>query len=114
MSLTIGFLKDLAVKIEGQFFLRYRCFDIFLRTSGHGDLPIQAECFGGPFRIYSTKEFPGLQPSTELTKVMPLGLDTIPHTRAHAAFESNSPDGAYDSIRAKRSVNVSARTTTVL
>ncbi|KAG9313768.1 velvet factor-domain-containing protein [Chiua virens] len=59
---------DLAVKIEGQFFLRYRCFDIFSRTSGHDDLPIQAECFGGPFRIYSTKEFPGLQPSTELTK----------------------------------------------
>ena len=62
--------KDLAVKIEGQFILRYRCFDLFSRTSGHGDLPIQAECFGGPFRIYSTKEFPGLQPSTELTKVM--------------------------------------------
>jgi hypothetical protein len=59
---------DLAVKTEGQFFLRYRCFDIFSRTSGHGDLPVQAECFGGAFRIYSTKEFPGLQPSTELTK----------------------------------------------
>lgn len=62
-------LQDLAVKSEGQFFLRYRCFDIFARTLGPGDLPIQAECFGGPFRIYSTKEFPGLQPSTELTKV---------------------------------------------
>jgi len=59
---------DLAVKTEGQFFLRYRYFDIFSRTSEHGDLPVQAECFGGAFRIYSTKEFPGLQPSTELTK----------------------------------------------
>ncbi|KAI9458516.1 velvet factor-domain-containing protein [Boletus coccyginus] len=59
---------DLAVKTEGQFFLRYRYFDIFSRTSGHGDLAIQAECYGGPFRIYSTKEFPGLRPSTELTK----------------------------------------------
>jgi len=59
---------DLAVKTEGQFFLRYRCFDLFSRTSGYDDLPIQAECFGGPFKIYSTKEFPGLQPSTELTK----------------------------------------------
>ncbi|KIK97944.1 hypothetical protein PAXRUDRAFT_9873 [Paxillus rubicundulus Ve08.2h10] len=59
---------DLAAKLEGQFFLRYRCFDIFSRASGNGDLPVQAECYGGAFRIYSTKEFPGLQPSTELTK----------------------------------------------
>ncbi|KAG6380126.1 velvet factor-domain-containing protein [Boletus reticuloceps] len=69
---------DLAVKTEGQFFLRYRCFDLFSRTSGYDDLPIQAECFGGPFRIYSTKEFPGLQPSTELTKV------TVPFRRRSA------------------------------
>lgn len=111
MSLTTV-PKDLAVKIEGQFFLRYRCFDIFSRTSGHGDLPIQAECFGGPFRIYSTKEFPGLQPSTELTKVMPM-VDVI-YTFVHAAFESNSPDGAYDSTRAKPSANANARMTSVL
>lgn len=28
-----------------------------------------AECYGGPFRVYSTKEFPGLRASTDLTKV---------------------------------------------
>ncbi|KIM54045.1 hypothetical protein SCLCIDRAFT_1222348 [Scleroderma citrinum Foug A] len=59
---------DLAVKIEGQFFLRYRCFDLFSRVTGQEDLPIQSECYGGAFKIYSTKEFPGLQASTELTK----------------------------------------------
>lgn len=59
---------DLAVKIEGDFFLRYRIFDIFSRTESLVDVPVQAECFGGPFHVYSTKEFPGLQPSTELTK----------------------------------------------
>ncbi|KAF9238942.1 velvet factor-domain-containing protein [Melanogaster broomeanus] len=59
---------DLAVKSEGQFFLRYRCFDILSRAPGHGDLPIHAECYGGVFKVYSTKEFPGLQASTELTK----------------------------------------------
>lgn len=59
---------DLAVKIEGHFILRYRCFDIFARVSGHEDMPIQSECYGGPFKIYSTKEFPGLRPSTQLTK----------------------------------------------
>lgn len=60
--------SDLAVKIEGDFFLRYRIFDLFARTASLADIPVQAECHGGPFRIYSTKEFPGLQPSTELSK----------------------------------------------
>ncbi|GLB39943.1 putative velvet factor [Lyophyllum shimeji] len=60
---------DLAVKIEGKFILRYRVFDIFSKPYNYRDLAVQAECYGGPFRIYSTKEFPGLQASTELTKV---------------------------------------------
>ncbi|TFK75747.1 hypothetical protein BDN72DRAFT_867976 [Pluteus cervinus] len=60
--------SDLAVKIEGNFILRYRVFDIFSKPSPTANLPIQAECYGGTFRVYSTKEFPGLQASTELTK----------------------------------------------
>ncbi|KAK0484911.1 velvet factor-domain-containing protein [Armillaria novae-zelandiae] len=60
--------SDLAVRQEGQFLLRYRVFDLFARAHGQSDLTIQAECFGGVFRVYSTKEFPGLPPSTELTK----------------------------------------------
>lgn len=59
---------DLAVKAEGTFILRYRVFDIFSKPASQDDLTIQAECYGGPFRVYSTKEFPGLQASTELTK----------------------------------------------
>ncbi|KNZ79114.1 hypothetical protein J132_01162 [Termitomyces sp. J132] len=59
---------DLAVKIEGSFILRYRFFDIFSRPYNYQDLAIQAECYGGAFHVYSTKEFPGLQASTELTK----------------------------------------------
>jgi len=59
---------DLAVKVEGTFILRYRVFDIFSKPSNYTNLAIQAECYGGPFRIYSSKEFPGLQASTELTK----------------------------------------------
>jgi hypothetical protein len=62
-------LQDLAVKIEGSFILRYRAFDIFSRPLGQDNLTIQAECYGDQFRVYSTKEFPGLQASTELTKV---------------------------------------------
>jgi len=60
--------SDLAVKAEGTFILRYRVFDIFSKPKDHDDLIIQAECFGGSFHVFSTKEFPGLQASTELTK----------------------------------------------
>lgn len=66
---TIIFVfSDLAVKIEGTFLLRYRVFDIYSRPRDREDLLVQAECYGGPFRVYSTKEFPGLQASTDLTK----------------------------------------------
>ena len=62
-------LQDLAVKIEGTFILRYRVFDIFAKKYNDNQLAIQTECYGGAFRVYSTKDFPGLQASTELTKV---------------------------------------------
>lgn len=54
---------------EGTFILRYRVFNIFGKVQGKTEIPVLAECYGGPFRIYSTKEFPGLRPSTDLTKV---------------------------------------------
>ncbi|KAF9525246.1 velvet factor-domain-containing protein [Crepidotus variabilis] len=61
--------SDLAVKIEGTFVLRYRVFDLFSsQNSQNKDAIITAENYGGAFRVYSTKEFPGLPPSTELTK----------------------------------------------
>jgi hypothetical protein len=61
--------SDLAVKAEGNFILRYRCFDLFSRVAAtDGQTPVWAECYGGPFRVYSTKEFPGLRASTDLTK----------------------------------------------
>jgi hypothetical protein len=70
-SKTLVFVfSDLAVKNEGTFLLRYRMFDIYSRAQGHKDRVIQAECYGRPFRVYSTKEFPGLQASTELTKLI--------------------------------------------
>lgn len=54
---------------EGTFILRYRVFNIFGKVQGKAEIPVLAECYGGTFRIYSTKEFPGLRPSTDLTKV---------------------------------------------
>jgi hypothetical protein len=57
------------VKIEGTFILRYRVFDIFSKGYNSSELAVQAECYGGPFQVYTTKEFPGLHVSTDLTKV---------------------------------------------
>ncbi|KAF8161217.1 velvet factor-domain-containing protein [Crassisporium funariophilum] len=59
---------DLAVRREGAFILRYRVFDIFSGVRGNPDSPVLAELYGGPFKVYSTREFPGLEPSTELTR----------------------------------------------
>lgn len=62
--------QDLAVRITGVFILRYRIFDVFSKHHPNDiKVPIHAECFGGPFRIYASKDFPGLPESTELTKV---------------------------------------------
>ncbi|OSX65901.1 hypothetical protein POSPLADRAFT_1133298 [Postia placenta MAD-698-R-SB12] len=61
--------SDLAVRAEGSFFLRYRVFDIMSAVTGGTQHPALAEAFGGTFQVYSTKNFPGLQASTDLTKV---------------------------------------------
>ncbi|KAF9492693.1 hypothetical protein BDN71DRAFT_1396416 [Pleurotus eryngii] len=66
--LVFWYIQDLAVKVEGTFILRYRVFDLFSRPTDTDHLAIQAECYGRPFKVYSTKEFPGLQASTDLTK----------------------------------------------
>lgn len=57
------------MKDEGLFFLRYRVFNALFQVAGPTPIPVLAECIGGPFRVYSTKNFPGLRASTDLTKV---------------------------------------------
>jgi len=59
---------DIAVRREGVFVLRYRVFDIYSGASGAERSPIFAELYGGSFKVYSTRDFPGLDPSTDLTK----------------------------------------------
>ncbi|KAJ7669500.1 hypothetical protein DFH06DRAFT_939563, partial [Mycena polygramma] len=59
---------DLAVKMEGFFTLNYRFFDLFSTPRGQIDPPIMAECFGARFRVYSTRDCPPLEKSTELSK----------------------------------------------
>jgi hypothetical protein len=60
--------SDLAVRLEGHFILRYRFFDIFSSPCAGGSAKILAECYGGPFKMYSSKEAPPLKESTTLTK----------------------------------------------
>ncbi|EAU90108.2 hypothetical protein CC1G_12219 [Coprinopsis cinerea okayama7 len=61
---------NLAVRAEGDFVLRYRVADILAGTGIDGVFPIQAICYGGPFHVFSTKDFPGYEASTELTKTL--------------------------------------------
>ncbi|KZT64604.1 hypothetical protein DAEQUDRAFT_717843 [Daedalea quercina L-15889] len=59
---------DLAVKEDGLYSLRYKVFNIFNIALGSVPAPVLAGCCGDAFRVYSTKDFPGLHASTELTK----------------------------------------------
>lgn len=70
--------QDLAVQREGTFIFRYRAFDIFSAVPGGQEQPILAELYGGPFRVYSTREFPGLEPSTDLTRVRAFSISYRP------------------------------------
>ncbi|KAJ6489846.1 velvet factor-domain-containing protein [Mycena sanguinolenta] len=62
--------SDLAVKLGGHFILRYRFFDIFSNGKPDGSSNILAECYGGSFKIYSSKGAPPLKESTTITKCL--------------------------------------------
>ncbi|KAI0823339.1 velvet factor-domain-containing protein [Trametes gibbosa] len=64
--------SDLAVRAEGTFILRYRALHVASQIAPTIPFRILAECYGGPFKIYSTKTFPGLPPSTALTRLLSL------------------------------------------
>lgn len=69
LNVMYTLFQDLSVQLEGEFILRYRAFEIYSRSDANEEIPVIAQCYGGPFRVYSTKDFPGLRPSTDLTKV---------------------------------------------
>ncbi|TFK89594.1 hypothetical protein K466DRAFT_584458 [Polyporus arcularius HHB13444] len=83
---------DLAVRQEGHFFLRYRVFNI-CGSQTTPDVPILAECYGGPFEIFSTKSFPGLSTSTDLTKRLSLsGLRVNSRHRERRSWKKAAQD----------------------
>ncbi|KAI0070135.1 hypothetical protein K474DRAFT_1680385 [Panus rudis PR-1116 ss-1] len=70
---------DLSVQLLGNFALSYRIFHIFgYSTQSAGTvIPVVANCFGGSFRVYSSHDFPGLQPSTMLTKLTEMSFINV-------------------------------------
>ncbi|KAF7345253.1 Velvet domain-containing protein [Mycena sanguinolenta] len=76
-------LSDLAVKLEGHFILRYRFFDLFSNGKPDSSSSILAECYGGSFKIYSSKEAPPLKESTTLTKC--LAKQGVPPEKYHGS-----------------------------
>ncbi|KAJ6562662.1 velvet factor-domain-containing protein [Mycena capillaripes] len=61
---------DLAVQLSGFFVMRFRFFDLSSRPTGFSTPIIQAECYGHPFQMYSTRKVPKLKPSSELTRTL--------------------------------------------
>ncbi|CAK5265878.1 unnamed protein product [Mycena citricolor] len=63
---------DLSSMETGRFLFRYRLFNMedtaASYVGGHRVHRIVGECWGNPFQVYSTKDVPRLEASTELTK----------------------------------------------
>jgi hypothetical protein len=49
------------VKAEGEFVLRFRVFNVLAVATGMEPRPVLAECLSTPFRVYGTKDFPGVR-----------------------------------------------------
>ncbi|OWZ59849.1 hypothetical protein C356_00583 [Cryptococcus neoformans c45] len=66
------FATDLGVRTEGRFCLRMKIMDLslFSRAPNPGDsTPILAETTSQPIEVYSAKRFPGVIPTTKLTRL---------------------------------------------
>ncbi|KAL1690642.1 velvet factor-domain-containing protein [Schizophyllum commune] len=65
---------DLSVRLDGEFYLQYRLFDLAMMIPMPGSekptSKCQAACIGGPFTVYPAKEAPCLPPSTRTTKAL--------------------------------------------
>ncbi|OCH89016.1 hypothetical protein OBBRIDRAFT_836141 [Obba rivulosa] len=99
-NMLIFVFPDIAVQLEGTFVLRYRAFNVFSQAGGGHSAPILAESYGGPFKVYSTKEFPGLHASTNLTKHLSmLGIRT--HIRENERKRRKKSDIVHSPIAPK-------------
>jgi len=86
---------DIASNLEGSFILRYRVSNILSHAQGPSDMPVLAECYGGPFKVYASKEFPGLPQSTDLTNSLSM-LGVPVHCRDSARRRSSGKQQSSD------------------
>ncbi|OCF39857.1 hypothetical protein I317_06350 [Kwoniella heveanensis CBS 569] len=66
------FTADLGIRTEGTFVLRMVMMDLVMMTANvsiGASAPILAQCYSDPFTVYSAKRFPGVIPTTNMTKV---------------------------------------------
>jgi hypothetical protein len=103
---------DLSSSAEGAFALRYRAFNVLAPAPGGA---VAAACAGAPFTVYSTRTFPGLGQSTELTKVRarrpPRRDSLIARSRRHSPRLACTRTSARACARAGRSARKRRRTT---
>ena len=72
--------------------------NIFSSALESSRMPVVAECWGGPVIVYSTKTFPGLAASTDLTKVC-IRLRPFCHADVSSIYHGSE----WQSISGKRS-----------
>ncbi|KAL1724073.1 velvet factor-domain-containing protein [Schizophyllum commune] len=91
---------DLSVRLEGDFLLRYRLFDLTtlvpIPDIARPSSECQVSCKGGAFKVYPAKGAPCLSPSTRITKALydagiRVAYRARPHLRRGATAASLSP-----------------------
>jgi Velvet factor len=67
MPATFFVFPDLSVRAAGTYRLRFRLMDWGITAETGKAQPILAETFSEPFRVYTSKDFPGMRGSSTLT-----------------------------------------------
>lgn len=67
MPATFFIFSDLSVRTAGLYRLQFRLMDWGAVVDTGMPQPILAEAWSDPFRVYSSKDFPGMQKSSRLT-----------------------------------------------
>ncbi|KAH8704182.1 velvet factor-domain-containing protein [Talaromyces proteolyticus] len=67
MPATFFIFADLSVRTAGVYRLKFRLMDWGMTFESGKAQPILSEIFSDPFRVYSSKDFPGMRESSALT-----------------------------------------------
>ncbi|EJD33660.1 hypothetical protein AURDEDRAFT_177249 [Auricularia subglabra TFB-10046 SS5] len=78
--------SELYVSMPGHFMLKYTAMSVDKSLERTGRAPLLAECWGGVFAIYPSKQNPSLKPSTELTMHLSCSGAKV-HTKEKRRFQ---------------------------